>query len=223
MKQKLFKSVAIASSFFLYSSNAFCLFDIQVFGGLGQSRLNLSGTSGSELSQDSLDSQNYKFKRQSLGITLHINPFQSLPVAFGLGYEQDTPIPNSNISRKNIDSVESGALSLELMSWYPLGGFALYVKGGRIVQGNYKIKLNAQYAEETNQARIQKFAKTSNFAAIGLGIATAPGIGLIAELRGNWASNLTLNQDADDEQTFEMSTHGKEKSLSLVGGVEMGI
>jgi hypothetical protein len=118
-------------------------------------------------------------------------------------------------------------MSLEVLSWIPMGGYAIYGKVGQVLSGGYKIKLTDDAAAELGESKIKEYEYEGRYAALGIGIAASPGLGFFTEIRTTIGGKLKQVVDPVDPLGLSLvgqpSAKGSLKSLNLFVGLEMGI
>jgi hypothetical protein len=214
----MLRTVAVALAAAVYSSQAFAILDVQVYGGTGTGKV--------ELSQPGASSERIGLRGNDLGLAAHLNPIDMLPVSIGIAYLQVAP-RIGGAGAEGYESVTGDEVSTEVMAWLPISGYAVYGKFGEVIYGKYELTVRG----DDDLAGIS-FPVTRDldyhgrYGAVGLGLGVTAGLGLFAEIRGRLGGRLVETAGHLERSGLVDSrarTVGDIQSTSILAGLELGI
>jgi hypothetical protein len=209
--------IALFLSAILFPSIAMAIFDVQVFGG--------SGMGSAEFLGSDAEMEKIQFQGSDLGVSMHLNPIEALPVSIGASYLQEDPKITGS-GRTSFGSLSGQQISVELMAWLPLNGYAVYGKIGEIVQGSYRAIRNKTDADLGSESPISEMSYQGRYVGIGAGASMTAGVGVFCELRGKFGGKLLEFQRSlfsSGNHSSRAQTVGSVSATSLFAGVELGI
>jgi hypothetical protein len=208
---------ALLLSTVIFPSMALAVFDIQVFGG--------SGVGKAAFQNVGEEAQNLEFQGNDMGVTLHLNPIETIPVSIGAGYLQEDPKVTGSAS-ESYASLTGQQISLELMAWLPLNGYAVYGKIGEIVRGSYRAVKSTPAGDLPSGSPISEMSYEGKYAGIGAGAALTAGLGLFCELRAKFNGKLIESERSllsEGGHGSRAKTVGTVSATSFFAGIEMGL
>ncbi len=193
------------------------VFDVQVYGGGGRGSAEIQSVDGAI--------ETLSFDGNDLGVTAHLSPIETLPFSLGIGIVQENPELTGE-GKARYRSLVGQQISVEVMAWYPLNGFAIFGRVGEIIRGSYRAVAFANEMEGAGSASLAELNYRGLYAATGLGAALTAGFGVFCEYRAKLAGQLFESQqylESRQASGRRAKRVGSMASSSLLAGIELGL
>lgn len=201
----------------LYPAVAFGGFDVQIYGGGGRGSAEFQSVDGAI--------ETLSFDGNDLGVTTHLSPIETLPFSLGVGFVQENP-ELSGGGKARYRSLVGQQISVEVMAWYPLNGFAIFGRVGEIIRGSYRAVAFADEMDRPGSAYLAEMNYQGLYGATGLGAALTSGFGVFCEYRAKLAGQLFESQrylESRQASGRRAKKIGSMTSSSVLAGIELGM